>query len=337
MLAVGSFQWCHGQTYLSDTIKVNRTSTTYFIFPSKVVLVDISPEYLIKIESENIVFVRPRTTSARVTPLLVRTSDDTYLGYLRTSDGTPPAFVDIRKMLRPTETELGMSQIQALYPASQATNLASTPSSSQPAASDSPASTKNSTENEPAYYEDTAPNTENTLKIRMDSLLRGSPQNLDQERNSGIVVKLTHLLHDSTSTYVQLTVVNKTAMPYLLDQVSFWYQNQAKKRRGVYLDGETYPVEPTVETVPDRIEADQKACLRFVLPQFAPQSRSQFVINIREKSGTRNVTLSLPMKTVLYARPKQPLLSHNGLKRKINKDRFSNLTWFWNDWKKKKA
>ena len=149
--------------------------------------------------------------------------------------------------------------------------------------------------------------------------------------------KLTHLLHDSTNTYVQLTIANKTAMPYLLDQVSFWYQNQARKRKGVYLDGETYPMEPILETVPNRVEADQKVRLRFVLPQFAPQSKSHFVINVREKSGTRNVTLSLPMKTVLYARSQPSGARSKEVKEQKKNDRFSNLTWFWNDWKKKKA
>lgn len=96
-------------------------------------------------------------------------------------------------------------------------------------------------------------------------------------------------------------------------------------------------MEPIVETVPDRVEAGQKVQLRFTLPQFAPQSRSVFVVNIREKSGTRNVTLSLPMKTVLYARPVKPVIHHEEVKKETNKDRFSNLNWFWNDWKKKKA
>lgn len=336
-LALGASQWCQAQTYLPDTIQVNRTSTTYLIFPSKVALVDISPEYLVKIESGNIVFVKPRTTSARLTPLLVRTSDNTYLGYLSVSEGMSAAFVNISKMQRPVETEFHTAELPALAPNGQATIPASAPNSDQLLASLNPTATITPIEKQPSYDEELAFNIENVLKTRMDSLLSGSPQNFDQERNSGIVVKLTHLLHDSTNTYIQLTIQNKTAMPYLLDQVSFWYQNQARKRKGVYLDGETYPMEPIVETVPERVEADQKVQLRFALPQFAPQSRSEFVVNIREKSGTRNVTLSLPMKTVLYARPIKPAIHHRELKKETNKDRFSNLNWFWNDWKKKKA
>ncbi|GAB3170596.1 DUF4138 domain-containing protein [Telluribacter humicola] len=325
MLAVGTFTWCRAQTYLPDTIKVNRTSTTYLIFPSKVALVDISPEYLVKIESGNIVFVRPKTSSARVTPLLVRTSDDTFLGYLRVSEGTSPAFVDIAKMQRSAETELGMTPPER------------TTSSNQLLASVNPTSLRTPVEEPLGYQEQLDLNSKNHLKTRMDSLLSEEPQNFDQERNSGIVVKLTHLLHDATNTYVQLTIHNKTAMPYLLDQVSFWYQNQARKRKGIYLDGETYPMEPIVETVPDRVEADQKVQLRFALPQFAPQTRSEFVVNIREKRGTRNVTLSLPMKTVLYARSTQSGLRQDKLKKETNKERFSNSTWIWNDWRKKKA
>lgn len=337
ILIIGVSQWCQAQTYLPDTIKVNRTSTTYLIFPSKVAMVDISPEYLVKIESGNIVFVKPRTTSARLTPLLVRTSDNTYLGYLSVSEGMSAAFVDISKMPLPVQTEVHMPELPALPPTGQTTIPASAPNSDQMLASLNPTATITPVVNQPVYDEESAFNAENSQRSRMDSLLSGSPQNFGQERNSGIVVKLTHLLHDSTNTYTQLTIQNKTAMPYLLDQVSFWYQNQARKRKGVYLDGETYPMEPIVETVPDRVEADQKVQLRFALPQFAPQSRSEFVVNIREKSGTRNVTLNLPMKTVLYARPIKPASNHPELKKETNKDRFSNLTWFWNDWKKKKA
>ncbi|GAB2798420.1 hypothetical protein GCM10027275_50020 [Rhabdobacter roseus] len=336
-LAMGLYQGCPAQTYLPDTVKVNRTSTTYLIFPSKVALVDISPEYLIKIESGNIVFVRPRTTSARLTPLLVRTSDETFLGYLKVSDGTPPAFVDISKLQRPVQTEVYTPELPIVSSTGQATIPASVPNGDQLLASLNPTAEGTLIEKQPIYEEESILTAERSLKIRMDSLLSGSPQNFDQERNSGIVVKLTHLLHDSTNTYVQLTIQNQTAMPYLLDQVSFWYQNQARKRKGIYLDGETYPMEPIVETVPDRVEADQKIQLRFALPQFAPQNRSEFVVNIREKSGTRNVTLSLPMKTVLYARPTQPGIRHDKFKKETNKERFSNSTWIWNDWKKKKA
>lgn len=336
-LTLGASSWSRAQIYLLDTVQVNRTSTTYLIFPSKVSLVDVSPEYLVKIESGNIVFVKPRTTSARLTPLLVKTFDNTYLGYLGVSEGTPPAFVDVSKMQRPLRTETYTAELPALAPADRAVIPASAPNSDQLLASLNPTATITPIEKQSGYDEETAFTAESTLEARMDSLLSGLPQNFDQERNSGIIVKLTHLLHDSTNTYIQLTIQNKTAMPYLLDQVSFWYQNQARKRKGVYLDGETYPMEPIVESVPDRVEADQKVQLRFTLPQFAPQSRSEFVVNIREKSGTRNVTLSLPMKTVLYARPIKPAVQHHELKKETNKDRFSNLNWFWNDWKKKKA
>ena len=323
---------CSAQTYLPDTIRVNRTSTTYLIFPSNVALVDISPEYLVKIESGNIVFVRPRTSSARATPLLVRTSDSTYLGYLSIANGTPVAFVEISKMQQPA----GRAHQVAESPAQQ--ELSALPKQGELLlASLNPTAVITPIGDQQVYEDESTNAIGDGLKIRMDSLLSGPSRDYDQERNSGIVVKLTHLLHDSTNTYVQLTIANKTAMPYLLDQVSFWYQNQARKRKGVYLDGETYPMEPILETIPDRVEADQKVQLRFVLPQFAPQSKSHFVINVREKSGTRNVTLTLPMKTVLYARAQPTGARSREVKEQKKHDRFSNLTWFWNDWKKKKA
>ena len=331
-LALAIPKLCSAQTYLPDTIRVNRTTTTYLIFPSNVALVDISPEYLVKIESGNIVFVRPRTSSARATPLLVRTSDSTYLGYLSIANGTPVAFVEISKMQRPAANDLQLAQIPV-----QTELPASAGHSELLLASLNPTAVITPINDQQVYEEEPTNVIGDCLQIRMDSLLSGPFKDYDQERNSGIVVKLTHLLHDSTNTYVQLTIANKTAMPYLLDQVSFWYQNQARKRKGVYLDGETYPMEPILETVPNRVEADQKVRLRFVLPQFAPQSKSHFVINVREKSGTRNVTLSLPMKTVLYARSQPSGTRNKEVKEQKKNDRFSNLTWFWNDWKKKKA
>ncbi|RYC66560.1 DUF4138 domain-containing protein [Spirosoma sordidisoli] len=303
LLAFGLSRLGHAQTYLPDTIRVNRLTTTYLIFPSKVALVDISPEYLVKIESGNIVFVRPRLTSARKSPIFVRTDNGTYLGYLSVSGKTPPAFIEVAKMLNPptTKSVITGQPDQATAPASQA----ALPFNGQLLASLNPLSgvTPQSAER-PAFVSVPVSPVKNALQIQMDSLLSGPATHHDWERNSGISVKLTHLLHDSTNTYIQLTVNNKTAMPFLLDQVSFWYQHQAKKRKGAYLDGETYPMEPVFETIPERVEAGQEARLRFTLPQFAPQSRSRFVINIREKTGTRNVTLSLPMREVLYARRK---------------------------------
>ncbi len=308
LLAFSLSRLGHAQTYLPDTIRVNRLTTTYLIFPSKVALVDISPEYLVKIESGNIVFVRPRLTSARKSPFFVRTENGTYLGYLSVSGKTPPAFVEVAKLLNPPSAKPGSGGSALARQRGQATapvSATALPDNGPLLASLNPLTGITSlAEDHPTVVNVPVSTVKNALQVRMDSLLSGSATHHDRERNSGISVRLTHLLHDSTNTYLQLKVNNKTAMPFLLDQVSFWYQHQAKKRKGAYLDGETYPMEPVFETIPERVEAGQEVRLRFVLPQFAPQSRSRFVINVREKTGTRNVTLSLPMREVLYARRK---------------------------------
>ena len=313
LLAFGLSRPGHAQTYLPDTIRANRLTTTYLIFPAKVALVDISPEYLVKIESGNIVFVRPRLTSARKTPIFVRTENGTYLGYLSVSGKTPPAFVEVAKMLNPSANKpnpIGTAIVAQQDPANVPIMTTTPPYNGSLMASLNPLTgVTPPVEERPAVVNVPVRTMKNVLQLRMDSLLGGPATHHDRERNSGISVKLTHLLHDSTNTYIQLTVNNKTAMPFLLDQVSFWYQHQAKKRKGAYLDGETYPMEPLFQTTPERVEAGQEVRLRFVLPQFAPQSRSRFVINVREKTGTRNVTLSLPMREVLYARRKAT--SHN--------------------------
>ena len=163
-LVMGLSQGVQAQTYLPDTIKVNRTSTTYLIFPSKVAMVDISPEYLIKIESGNIVFVRPRTTSARLTPLLVRTSDNTYLGYLKVSDGTPPAFVDISKMQLPVQAEVSTPELPMVSSTGQATIPASVPNGDQLLASLNPKATITPIEKTPMYEEESIFIAERSLK-----------------------------------------------------------------------------------------------------------------------------------------------------------------------------
>ena len=314
LLALGFVRPAHAQTYLPDTIRVNRLATTYLIFPGKVSLVDISPEYLVKIESGNIVFVRPRLTSARKSPLFVRTDNGTYLGYLTVSGKTPPAFVEINRLLAPPTKP-------ALTPATVTTaSVANAPGAIPMAAgnvygggpllaSANPTAGVVLTQQQSEQPLVPTGNIRSALQMHMDSLLSGPATHHDREHNSGISVKLTHLVHDASNTYLQLTVANKTAMPFLLDQVSFFYQHQAKKRKGAYLDGETYPMEPRCELVPERIEGGQKAVLRFALPQFAPQSQSSFVINVREKTGTRNVTMTLPMREVLYARPRKRLFT----------------------------
>ncbi|XAZ82118.1 hypothetical protein A6C57_28140 (plasmid) [Fibrella sp. ES10-3-2-2] len=316
LLAFGLTRLGHAQTYLPDTIRVNKLTTTYLIFPGKVSMVDISPEYLIKIESGNIVFVRPRLTTARKTPIFVRTDNATYLGYLTVSGKMPPAFVEVSKLLnaptKPADRLPNNSTAIAAGRGPLATPVASptpSPYNGPLLASLNPlAGVRTGEEERPATEKGVVRSVKSLLQIRMDSLLSGPATHHDVERNSGISVRLTHLVHDTANTYLQLSLGNKTAMPFLLDQVSFWYQHQAKKRKGAYLDGETYPMEPVIETMPERVEAGQTVSLRFALPQFAPQSRSSFVINVREKTGTRNVTMTLPMREVLYARPRKPLL-----------------------------
>lgn len=312
-MALGFARLGYAQTYLSDTVRVNRLTTTYLIFPSKVSVVDISPEYLVKIESGNIVFVRPRLTSARKTPFFVRTENGTYLGYLTLSAKNPPAFVEVSKMIEPRSKPNASGAVIAKTPGPVMAPLAApakpSPYNGPLLASLNPFSSVNQPTGErPPVTNEPVKRERNVLEIQMDSMLNSPETHHDREHNSGISVKLTHLVHDSTNTYLQLTLTNKTAMPFLLDQVSFWYQHQAKKRKGAYLDGETYPMEPLYKTVQERVEAGKQVRLRFVLPQFAPQNRSQFVINVREKSGTRNVTMHLPMREVLYARRRQPLL-----------------------------
>lgn len=335
----------HAQTYLPDTIRVNKLATTYLIFPSKVSLVDISPEYLVKIESGNIVFVRPRLTTARKTPFFVRTENGTYLGYLNVSGKTTPAFVEVTKMLNPPAKAVPVGTAVAHQRGPVSSPVASTTvtaplngtllASLDPLAGVTPGVDERPTESKPPVSSG-----KNGLQARMNALLNGSTTHHKSERNSGISIKLTHLVHDSTNTFIQLTLANKTAMPFLLDQVSFWYQHQAKKRKGAYLDGETYPMEPVYETIPERVEAGQLTRLRFVLPQFAPQSRSRFVINVREKTGTRNVTLILPMRSVLYAqaRPKNVIAhppKNSTVSSRANDSQFPHLTWTWNERKQK--
>lgn len=318
-VALGLIRVGFAQSYLADTIRVNRLTTTYLIFPGKVSLVDISPEYLVKIESGNIVFVRPRLTNARKTPFFVRTDNGTYLGYLSVSMSAhqPAAFVEVARMLEPRPKPKtstlpadgpAIAQTKAPVMMPLAAPPASNPYQGPLLASLNPLAGIGKSEPErPAVAEIPVKKVVNPLAVQLDSMLSIPATHHDREQNSGIAVKLTHLVHDTVNTYLQMTMTNKTAMPFLLDQVSFWYQHEAKKRKGAYLDGETYPMEPLFKVMPERVEAGGQVLLRFVLPQFAPQNRSQFVINVREKSGTRNVTLNLPMREVLYARRRNNL------------------------------
>ena len=184
VLTLGISKLCCAQTYLPDTIRVNRTTTTYLIFPSKVALVDISPEYLVKIESGNIVFVRPRTSSARATPLLVRTSDSTYLGYLSIANGASAAFVEISKMQRPATSELQVAGLPSQP------ELPALPSNSELLlASLNPTAVITPIGDQQVYEEESTNAMNDGLQCRMDSLLSGPSRDYDQERNSGIVVK----------------------------------------------------------------------------------------------------------------------------------------------------
>ncbi|MDB5239658.1 MAG: hypothetical protein JWP57_283 [Spirosoma sp.] len=271
------------QSYLKDTIQVNRLTTTYLIFPEAVAVVDISPEYLVKIESGNIVFVRPRLTTARKTPFFVRTDRETYLGYLSVGGPTPSAFVEVKKYLPakvvkpvPTEATALLKLNGPLLASLRPSLVGSVAGSDQPTA----------------------------FQAQLDTMLRQSPNLHVTDSNSGISVELTHLVHDANHTFLQLTVSNRTQMPFLFDQVACWYEHRARKRKGAYLDGETYPMESIYAEVPARVEAGQSVRLRLVLHQYAPHDRSRFVLNIREKAGTRNVSLKVPMKAVLYATSK---------------------------------
>jgi hypothetical protein len=252
------------QTVPADTVFVTSEMTTYLIFPGKIEVLDIgSKQYAGKVESGNMLFLKPLRTAAAPSSLLVRTAgEQIYLRYLAYREHPPKTFYDYRAGPPPD--------------AAQGSTGASAAPADKEVAPPQFAAGMAALEAQPAKRWRTA----SAYRIRLT---------------------LSHLAVDSSAVYLLFALGNKSTIPYQIDYVSFAYKERATGKPRRKPTPEPPAVVPLFTAGPATVAPRQQACLAYALPLHGSTRRGYLEIVFRESQGNRVVRVRIPARTLSSA------------------------------------
>jgi hypothetical protein len=133
------------------------------------------------------------------------------------------------------------------------------------------------------------------------------PQGIRRKRTGKdhLQLSLTHLANDKGATYLNFTLRNGSTIDYQIDMVSFERSEKRGKRfssNNVNLEF----VEPILCSSTQAIEAKCKEALQFAIPLYALRARSHMIVTLREKNGSRMLSLKIPARYINRAGVFQP-------------------------------
>ena len=233
-----------------DTVYVSTEMTPYMVFPQPISVWDLgSKSYAAKIESPNMLYLKPLEAHAPLSSLLVQTSDGTiYLNYIAYRKFPQQLLWDYRR--------------DAAAPASNF--------------GDSLPAQEEKARNVPAHY------------ARQIEFLKSQKNGHLLTRSSNrMKLKVRQLAIDSGATYLLLNVHNRSAIPFQVQYVSFAYKERRSKKSRKRIDPEQNQVEPLFSAGVAVISPQKREQLAYVLPLFAPTRKGYLEIIIREENSNR--------------------------------------------------
>jgi len=239
-----------------DTIYVSTEMTTYLVFPEPISVWDLgSKSYAAKIESRNMLYLKPLKAHTSISSLLVQTADGTiYLNYIAYCKFPQQLFWDYR----------------------------STRAAPASTAGDSLPAQEEKVQNVSAHY------------ARQVAFVRSQKKgNLLTRSSNRMRLRVSHLAVDSGAMYLLLDVRNRSSIPYQVQYVGFAYKEPRSKKSRKRIDPEQNQVEPLFSEGVAVISAQKQEQLAYVLPLFAPTRKGYLEIIIREENGNRVLKASL--------------------------------------------
>lgn len=113
--------------------------------------------------------------------------------------------------------------------------------------------------------------------------------NIDTKENIGLT--LQNIIQDSEHLYLKVLFINKSKIDYGIDMVEYVFRDPVK-------DGKTgwqrHNVYATATNNIDQIKAKDMKVLGFAVPRFTVSKKGEFMIVVREKNGTRSLSLIVP-------------------------------------------
>ncbi len=231
-----------------DTLYVSTQMTTYLIFPRPVSVWDLgSKSYAAKIESGNMLYVKPLKANTPLSTLLVQTTDGTiYLQYVAYRQFPRQLLRDYRTALPDSASGNPAAETEEVPPATR------------------------------AYY---ARQTDLLRKQKSGKVFSRSP--------GRIRFQVTNVAVDSGAVYLLLNVHNRSSIPYRVQYVSFAYREARPKKSRRRIHPEHREVHPLHSEAVSIIRPQQLEQMAYVLPSFASTRKGHLEIIIREENGNR--------------------------------------------------
>ncbi len=131
------------------------------------------------------------------------------------------------------------------------------------------------------------------IKTRAKNILN-MPDELDMGNTLNNLSLLCRLIRiDKEYSYIRLEFINKSAVDYDFEKVSFQYEEKfrqgfLKRKKLKYID-----VWPVITPESLRINAYEKRAIVYVVPIYGLENKESMVVTFREKQGGRNIDIRL--------------------------------------------
>lgn len=269
LIVLGYSRTCiafQGESALPDTIYATTSKTTSIVFPSKITIYDIGNEDFGGVKDENLLLLKAAHDSALATSLIVRYNSGIYHGTLAFHENPRKLFLDLSTVT-----------------ASQAT-----PTAKPGMSSDTMAVTSPDAEKRLLYF-----------LADPESYYKGLAVKNVQEH---LALSLLDLRVDQENLYAKLLFINGSKLDYKIEFTEFVYQDPIERKdlKGAYDKKNVY--QHATNQV-DLIKGREVRLLGYCIPRFTLSKEGELVFIVREKEGSRSVTLPIPFKTILKAKP----------------------------------
>jgi hypothetical protein len=146
---------------------------------------------------------------------------------------------------------------------------------------------------------DSLSNFENNIAERRLHILLSDPKIYYYEiaiKQDKIIVSLTNIMRDDENVFLKLFFINGTKLDYNIDFLEFIYHDPVEIVKGA---SNLKNVNPIVTNKVDQIRAKQELYLGYCIPFFNQSKKGKLTVVVREKNGSRMITLDIPFSEIL--------------------------------------
>jgi hypothetical protein len=148
----------------------------------------------------------------------------------------------------------------------------------------------NTGENEPAGQE--------IFSGQLARLKAGPKRKLARDKANGLQLSVTNVAVDKEATYLLLDLENKTSIPYQLEYVSFAYKERRSRKSQRRIQPEENLVQPLYQQTLPVVSPHDRELMAYALPLHAGTHKGYLEVVIREASGNRLLSGSIPARKI---------------------------------------